>query len=293
MRDSLIAWLVRALLWLLGHLPLAAALALARAAFAFLDRLVPRYRRIAGRNLERALPELEPDGRERVIDGVFTSLARMLAMFARFPQLNRTNIHQYIGYEGFEHFQEALQQGRGVLFYTAHLGAWELSAFAHALLAEPMHVMVRPLDNAALDRLATRYRTLSGNRLHDKKASARAMIQALRANQAVGILADQNAMPNEGAFVPFFQHLACAHTGVARIAAHTGAAVIPGFALWSDKEQRYVLRFYPPVPMSGDAVEDTRRLHAVLESVIREYPDQWLWIHRRWKTRPVGDPSFY
>ena len=272
---------------------MAAALAVSRAAFGLLDRLVPRYRRIARRNLERALPELSAGERERVIDGVFLSLARMLATFARFPQLDRSNIHQYIRYEGFEHFQRGLEQGRGVLFYTAHLGAWELSAFAHALLAEPMHVMVRPLDNRALDRLATRYRTLSGNRLHDKKASARAMMQALRANQAIGILADQNAMPNEGAFVPFFGHQACAHTGVARIAAHTGAVVIPGFALWSDAEQRYVLRFYPPVAMSGDAVEDTRRLHAVLESVIRAYPEQWLWIHRRWKTRPPGEPAFY
>lgn len=284
---------MHALLWLLALLPHKAALALSRTAFRLLDRLVPRYRRIARRNLERALPELAPDRREGIIDGVFASLARMLAMFARFPRLNRTNIHQYIRYEGFEHFQDGRKQGRGVLFYTAHLGAWELSAFAHALLAEPMHVMVRPLDNAALDRLATRYRTLSGNQLHDKKASARAMMQALRANQAIGILADQNAMPSEGAFVPFFGHLACAHTGVARIAAHTGAAVIPGFALWSDAEERYVLRFYPPVAMSGDAVEDTRRLHAVLESVIRQYPDQWLWIHRRWKTRPPGEPGFY
>jgi KDO2-lipid IV(A) lauroyltransferase len=86
---------------------------------------------------------------------------------------------------------------------------------------------------------------------------------------------------------------ACAHTGFARLAAHSGAVVIPGFALWSQAERRYVLRFYPPVEMTGDAVADTQRLHARLESVIREYPDQWLWIHRRWKTRPPGEAPVY
>ena len=104
---------------------------------------------------------------------------------------------------------------------------------------------------------------------------------------------DQNTSLQEGTFVDFFGTPACANTAFAKIAARTGAAVIPGFALWSDEEQRYVLRFYPPLEMTGDPVEDTRRLHAVLESVIREHPGQWLWIHRRWKTRPEGEKPIY
>ena len=207
--------------------------------------------------------------------------------------MNRANIGQWIRYEGFEHFEEARRRGKGVLFATAHLGNWELSAFAHALLTAPMNVVVRPLDNPRIDRLVERRRTLSGNRLIEKKDFARGILKALAANEAVGILIDQNASLDGGVFVDFFGIPACAGTGFVKLAAHTGAAVIPGFALWSEAERKYVLRFFPPVAMTGDAQADTARLHAVLESVIREYPDQWLWIHRRWKTRPPGEPSLY
>jgi KDO2-lipid IV(A) lauroyltransferase len=109
----------------------------------------------------------------------------------------------------------------------------------------------------------------------------------------VGILIDQNVLPSEGVFIDFFGKKACTGTAFVKFAHHTGAAVVPGFAMWSDEEQRYVLHFLPQVPMSGDVPQDTQRVHAVLESVIRKYPDQWLWIHRRWKTRPEGEASLY
>jgi KDO2-lipid IV(A) lauroyltransferase len=224
---------------------------------------------------------------------VFRSIARVLVAFAKFPSIRRDNVARWIRYEGFEHFEEALRRGRGVLFATAHLGNWELSAYAHALLSAPMSVVVRPLDNPLIDRLVERRRALSGNRLLSKKDYARGILKALAANQAVGILIDQNASGEDGAFVDFFGVPASAGTGFAKLAARTGAAVIPGFALWSAEERRYVLRFYPPVEMSGDAARDTQALQAVLEAVIRQYPDQWFWIHRRWKTRPPGEPGIY
>ena len=118
-------------------------------------------------------------------------------------------------------------------------------------------------------------------------------MKALSANQAVGVLIDQNASLDAGVFVDFFGIPACAGAGFAKIAAHSGAAVIPGFALWSEEERRYILRFYPPVPMTGDAARDTQAVQSQLEQVIRTYPDQWLWIHRRWKTRPGGESSLY
>ncbi|MCP5111418.1 MAG: lysophospholipid acyltransferase family protein, partial [bacterium] len=157
----------------------------------------------------------------------------------------------------------------------------------------PMHVVVRPLDNPLIDRLVERYRTLSGNRVIEKKDGARGILRALSRNEAVGILIDQNSSLDEGVFVPFFGTPACSNTGFAKIAARSGATVIPGFALWSAEENRYILRFYPPMEMTGDAADDTRRLHARLEEVIREHPNQWLWIHRRWKTRPPGEPEIY
>jgi KDO2-lipid IV(A) lauroyltransferase len=245
------------------------------------------------RNLELAMPEKSAEERRLIVDGVFRSIARVILAVARFPRIGRGNVSKWIRYEGFEHFEQGLARGRGVLFATAHLGNWELSAFAHALLTSPMHVVVRPLDNPLIDRLIASRRRLSGNHLIEKKDFARAIFKALAANEAVGILIDQNASLDQGTFVDFFGLPACAGTGFAKIAARSGAAVIPGFALWSDQERRYVLRFFPPVEMTGCAEDDTRRLHAQLEAVIREHPDQWLWIHRRWKTRPPGTLPLY
>jgi KDO2-lipid IV(A) lauroyltransferase len=156
-----------------------------------------------------------------------------------------------------------------------------------------MNVVARPLDNPWIDRLVEHRRGLSGNRIVLKKDFARVILKALQSNELVGILIDQNAAVDSSIFVNFFGVPASAGTGFAKLAAHSGAAVIPGFALWLPPERRYVLRFYPPVPMTGDAARDTAALQSRLESVIREHPDQWLWIHRRWKTRPPGAPPLY
>lgn len=277
----------------LAALPRGAAETLARLYAKLLDRALPRLRGVAMRNLEFALPHLNGAERARLIDGVFRSIARMLVAFAKLPRIGRSNAGQWIRYEGFEHFEEARRHGRGVLFATAHLGNWELSAYAHALLSRPMGVMVRPLDNPAIDRLVEGRRAMSGNWLIHKKEFLRSVLKNLRDNEAVGVLIDQNASLDEGVFVDFFGVPACAATGFAKLAAHSGAAVIPGFALWSEAERKYVLRFYPPLYATGDAEADTRALHAQLEGVIREYPDQWMWIHRRWKTRPPGEASLY
>jgi KDO2-lipid IV(A) lauroyltransferase len=286
LRDAIEYALALLALSSLAYTPPAVSGFLARGYVRLLDLALPRLRRVALANLAMALPALDARERSRIVDGVFRSIARLLVAFARFPRMDRTNIGRWIRYEGFEHFERARRYGKGVLFATAHMGNWELSAFAHALMAAPMRVVVRPLDNPRIDALVARRRTMSGNRLIEKKDYARGILQALAANEAVGILIDQNATFDNGVFVNFFGIPACAGSGFARLAAHTGAAVIPGFALWSESEQQFVLRFYPEVPVTGDVQVDTARLHSILEEVIREYPDQWLWIHRRWKTRP-------
>ena len=226
-------------------------------------------------------------------DEVYRSIARMLVSFARFPRIRRENISSLIRYDGFEHFEEALRRGKGVLFATGHLGNWELSAFAHAFLAAPMQVVVRPLDNPLIDALVERYRGLSGNNILSKRDFARPMLKALQRNEAVGILVDQNAALSEGVFVDFFGHKACVSPSFAKLAARTGATVIPGFAVWSVDEGRYILKFYPPVEISGDAAVDTQRIQSALERAIREHPGEWLWLHRRWKTRPPGEKDIY
>lgn len=274
-------------------LPLPFANATAHAATRGLDLALPRLRRVARTNLAFAFPELDDVQRERIIDGVFQSIARMLVSLARFPRLNASNINEWISYEGLDHYLAAKRGGRGVLIATAHLGNWELSAFAHAIMTEPMSVMVRPLDNSRIDNLVENRRTLSGNRLIYKKDAARAVIRALKNNEAVGILVDQNTSSAEGVFVNFFGRAACAGSAFVKLAHHTGAQVIPGFALWNKDTRRYVLRFYPQIEMSGDQTTDTQRIHSVLEEIIRRHPDQWMWIHRRWKTRPAGEPPLY
>jgi KDO2-lipid IV(A) lauroyltransferase len=283
-------WLVRFILWTLAIAPDRFAHKLARLYVAALDTFVPKMRRVAMRNVADIAKLPDP---ERIVDGVFRSIARSLVVFARLPKLNAQNVASVIRYEGLEHFHEAKRRGKGVLFATAHMGNWELSAFAHGLMTEPMNVVVRPLDNAQIDEFVEARRERGGNRVISKKDAARLILRGLKKNEAVGILIDQNVSLDEGVFIDFFGVPACAGTAFARIAAHSGAAVIPGFAVWNESESRYVLKFYPLVEISGDVMEDTRRIHAVIEEVIREYPDQWLWLHRRWKTRPPGESPLY
>ena len=293
LRDRVEAAIAQAFLATLARLPRPMADALGHAGARVMDLAVPRLRRSAEINLARAFPDRDALWRRRTIDGVFASVGRLLVAFARFPQIDRSNVAGWIRYEGFEHYARAKERGAGVLFATAHLGNWELSAFAHALLTEPMNVVVRPLDNPAMDAVVESRRALSGNTLLSKRDFARSILQALRKNEPVGILVDQNASADNGVFVPFFGTPACANLTFAKLAFRSGAAVIPGFAIWNEAERRYVLRFYSEVEITGDAAEDTRRIQAAVEAAIRETPDQWLWIHRRWKTRPPGEPSLY
>ena len=274
----------------LQHSPRALADRLGYLYARLLDFGVPRLRRVAMRNLGLALPE-KANG--ETVDAIYRSIGRVLVAFARFPSIEKHNVAEWIRYEGFEHFTNALARGKGVLFATAHLGNWEISAFAHALMAQPMQVVVRPLDNPLIDRFVERRRRLSGNTLIGKREFARPILKALRENQAVGILVDQNAGADTGVFVPFFGIPACANVGFAKLAAHSGAGVIPGFAVWSEAERKYILRFYPEVPITGDAERDTAAVQQAIERAIAEYSDQWLWIHRRWKTRPPGEGSRY
>jgi KDO2-lipid IV(A) lauroyltransferase len=282
-------WLARFVLATLSATSLPVANRLARFYVLLLDVALPRLRRTALKNLEMA----GLAGRERITTGVFHSIARLVVSFARFPRITRQNVHEWIGYEGLENFTTAHSRGKGVLVATAHLGNWELSAFAHAYLVAPMHIVVRPIDNPRIDALVEQRRMLSGNQLIPKKEAARGILRALAGGNAVGILIDQNTTLDQGVFVDFFGIKACAGSAFVKLAHHSGAAVVPGYALWSDSDQRYVLYFEPEVQMTGDVVLDTQSVHGRLEAAIRKHPDQWLWVHRRWKTRPPGEAPLY
>ena len=205
---------------------------------------------------------------------------------------------KFIRYEGLEHLLQA-KQGRGALILTGHLGAWELSSFYHSLMGHPMGLVIRRLDNPLIDDLVNRVRCLHGNRVIHKDDFARGLLDAMRSGETVGILMDTNMTPPQGVFVPFFGKPACTAAGLARIARKTAAAVLPGFLLWEPSEGRYVLHFGEELNLQrtddaqADALANTALFNRVLESYIRRYPDQWLWLHRRWKTRPAEEQGVY
>lgn len=290
------------LAWTLIKLVGALARPVARAAAISLAWLVyffhRKLRRVGMRNLELAFPEKSRGERKRILRGVFTSLGRQAAEVCQFPKYTRENVSKTVVYEGFENFERAVARGQGVLFLTGHLGAWELSAFAHSLYGYPLNIVMRPLDNPYLDRMAREYRTMHGNRAVDKDF-ARGLIAAMRAGKTVGVLMDTNMIAGQGVFVDFFGRLACTASGVARVALKTDAAVVPGFTIWDPGLKKYRLRFDPPVKLirtkdrEADVVANTALFTKIIEDYVRRYPDQWLWVHRRWKTRPAGEKGLY
>jgi KDO2-lipid IV(A) lauroyltransferase len=262
-------------------------------------RCLVRLRRVGMRNLQLALPELSPSEHTRILRGVYRHLGWQLVEFCRMTRYTAENTRGWIRTEGLEHYLAAQGRGKGVLIVTGHLGAWELSSFYHSLTGHPMAMVIRPLDNRRLDEFVNGIRCLHGNRVLPKDDFARGLLRAMRAGETVGILMDTNMTPPQGVFVRFFGMEACTASGLARVALKTGAAVLPGFMLWEPAERQYVLHFGPELEFKRtdhaetDIVAATQQCTAAIEDWIRRYPDQWLWIHRRWKTRPVGEPGLY
>lgn len=261
--------------------------------------LLPRLRRVGMRNLALALPEQGAAWHRKTLLLSFISQGLQLAEFAQMRRYSARQAQAFIRYEGLENYLQAHGAGRGVLVLTAHLGAWELSSFFHSLMGYPMGLVIRRLDNSRVDALVNRVRTMHGNRVLHKDDFARGLLKAMHAGDTVGILMDTNMTPPQGVFVPFFGVEACTASGLARVALRSGAAVLPGFLLWERAERRYVLRFGPQLTLQqsddaeADALANTALFTRTLESYIRRYPEQWLWVHRRWKTRPPGQGSLY
>jgi KDO2-lipid IV(A) lauroyltransferase len=296
-------WLQYAVAWTflkaLGGLPRPLARRLASAGASLLLLLLPKLRKTAEFNLRLTFPEWSDQQRRSVMHKMTRNLGWMAAEFARFPQYTAENIEQTVVLDGHENFLAGKNRGKGVLFLTGHIGAWELSSFAHGLYGYPLRYMARPLDNKPLDAMVNRYRGLSGNQPIFKNESARATLRVLKESGTVGILADQNTMPGEGVFVDFFGTPACTTTGIARVALHTDAAVVPGYVYWDEAMRKYRLRFEPPVELvrtgdtERDVVENTQKFAKVIEQIVRRHPEQWVWIHARWKTRPKGEAPLY
>ena len=283
---------------MLGRLPHPVArivsCALAGLSYAFW----PRLRGVGMANLRMAFPDWPERARRRVLRACFQNLGRMLADFAHFPRFNSLNIHRLIVYDGIKHFSQAASQDKGLIFLTAHFGNWELGSFAHGLYGHPVSFIVRRLDNPLIDHLVNHYRCLSGGKPIEKGDFARQVLRALRQSEAVGILMDQNMLPSEGVFVEFFGRSASTTVGPAWMAQKTGAPLVLGLVIWDSQLKKYRLRFEPIAwETNADPQEEIRintaKFTRLLEQYVRKYPEQWLWVHRRWKTRPPGSPPLY
>ncbi len=299
MRERLEYWLVLSVARTLGWMPRGLARMVVRPLTAVLHLALGRLRRVGERNLELALPDLSPSERSRIVRRLFRYLGWQLVEFCRLPRYTPKNTKGWIRTEGLEHYLAAEARGCGVLVLTGHLGAWELSSFYHSLMGHPMGMVIRRLDNRLLDEYVNRIRCLHGNRVLHKNDFARSLLTAMRAGETVGILMDTNMTPPQGVFVRFFGMEACTASGLARVALKTGAVVVPGFCVWEESERQYVLHFGPELAFdrNGDAEQGilaaTQQCNDVMESWIRRFPEQWLWIHRRWKTRPPGEAGLY
>ena len=291
------------LVWLLvkglGALPRGLARAIGAGIGATAFALLGRLRETGLRNLELAYPEWSAAQREKTLRLVYRNLGYQLAEFCLMHRYGAEQASEFIEYDGLEHYLAARERGNGVLVLTGHLGAWELSSFYHSLVGYPMGLVIRRLDNPLVDEFVNRIRCLHGNRVIHKDDFARGLISSMRAGETVGILMDTNMTPPQGVFVPFFGVEACTASGLARVALKTDAAVLPGFLLWDEARAKYVLRFGERMELirTGDAAEDvtanTAEFAGVTEQFIRANPEQWLWMHRRWKTRPAGEMGIY
>ena len=251
-----------------------------------------RHRRIAERNLALAFGKKTDRERTEIARSAFRNMGRVMAEFSFTPRLNEGNVNQYVFFEGGENFHRAREKGKGVLVLTAHFGNWEWMAAAFPILFRcPCHVIVRPLDNRLLDGIVERLRTCTGNRTVPKQKSMGRILRLLREGGVVGILLDQNMAWQEGVFVNFFGELACTNTGMTAVALKTGAPVVPTFNI-RQEDGSYRVVFEPEVSLiqTGDKDQDVQKntelFTGIIERYVRNYPDHWLWMHQRWKTRP-------
>jgi KDO2-lipid IV(A) lauroyltransferase len=256
-------------------------------------------RRTGERNLKLAFPEKTEAERQQLLRQCFAGLGRQLGLVSKFASASRSSLLELTRWEGLEHLEAAKARNKPVILFTGHVGAWELSSFGLSLRDSPLSFLVRRLDNPKVEELVDRIRTRFGNVSVDKRGAARPMLNILRSGGTLGLLVDLNTLDDEAIFVDFFGVPASTTFMLAKLALRTEAAVLPIFVPWDENSGRFLVHILPEVEVKGTSDEEadvralTANLTKVLENYIRRYPDQWLWIHKRWKTRPKGEPDLY
>lgn len=285
----------------LGMLPAPAAIAVGKSMGRVFYLLAGDLRRTAAINLRLAFPDKSEEERSALIRECFDSLGRELGLFSQFATRSQEELRNIIDPIGFEHLDSAIEKhGRRLILWTAHLGAWELTSFGFSFLGYPFTFLVRRIDNPHIEDMVDRVRMRFGNKTLDKLSAARSMLKILRSGETpLGLLFDLNALDDEAIFVDFFGVPAATSFIISKLAVRTNAPLIPVLAPWSEEKGKFQLIVSPPVvpEITGDEEADVRRLTTrlslMIEDRIRQHPGQWLWVHKRWKTRPPGEPPIY
>lgn len=295
--------LARSIFGFLSILPRSGALFVCRIVSSLGYHALASLRHVGFRNLEIAFPEKSKEEHTRILKGTFQSLGRVLAETSQFNKMSPADVEKIfeldLDEESRELYQKYKHERRGVLITTGHLGNWEMLVFGFAALHEPISYLARPLDNPRIEEMTLRIRTRFGNRPINKTNSALLAVKILREGGFLGALSDVNAHPKEGVFVDFFGVPACTISGPALMAMRSNAAIYPAFCIWDSEKKKY--RFVRGAKIEpsntgdrkADIVSTTAAYTAEVEKLIRQYPDQWLWIHKRWKTRPPGEKELY
>lgn len=292
-RLALEAGAVSAVARLLGLLPRRGALALGRGLGRLWGDLDRRHVRVAVDNLRHAFPHWDDARRLRTARGVYAHFGQILFDILWLSERPPETVLSVVDVEGREHVQRAAAAGRGTVLVTAHLGNWEAHGVAHGLLFGPLGLVARPLDNPQLDARLCSFRSRSGNSVIYKQRALAQVLRILRQGGGVAILIDQNVQEGDGVFVDFFGRPAATTTVAAALAVKTGCSLVP-IRVSLATDGRYRATYEPAVEWatSGDRQRDIAQLTQVLthriEAWVREDPEQWLWIHRRWKTQPGG-----
>ena len=292
---------VKFVLVVLGQLPAPAAYWIGRSLGKIAYLFARDLRRTGAINLRIAFPEKSDEERARLLRECFDSLGRELGLFSQMASRSREELKQLIEMQGFENLETArAERGDALIYYTSHLGAWELTSFAVSMLVHPFTIIVRRIDNPKIEQFVDQVRTKFGNKTIDKLSAARSMLKILRSGEtALGLLPDLNTLDDEAIFVDFFGVPAATTFVIAKLALRTKTPLIPFYAPWSEEKGKYLLIAETPIPAecTGDEEADVRRVTVEItrrvENQIRQYPGQWLWIHKRWKTRPPGEPPIY
>lgn len=290
---------VRSLLGAIGALPFETSMRFGKAVGRLLAKSLPKLQKTARRNLEIAFPEMPDAEKEKIIVGTFESLGRHLGFVSHFKKFKLETVRELTEVVGKEHFDKAHATGHGILFFTGHFGSWEVFNLLPPAFGYGMNILVRRIDNPLVEGFVDKMRTRFGSVTLDKTKSARTMFRALEHGELLGILADLNVQEKEGVFVDFFGVPASTTTSIAKLALKTNAIVLPAFAVWEETKKKYVVYLEPPVEYKSDdnspenIRELTQKITSVVEKYVRLYPEQWLWIHKRWNTRPKGEKGLY